>query len=784
MLKKKKQIQSMKKYLFTAILLTLSVAGTAQTIWPKDHLQKVKTQLDRPFYARCYKALLHKADKLMDETPLAVTQKERMPGSGDKHDYMSLSRYYWPDPTKPNGLPYINRDGQSNPELNKLDRGRLGKTSSRIQTLALAWYLSGQEKYARKATELIRTWFFNKDTYMKPNLDYAQFIPGINNDKGRKSGVLDGYSFIEMLDGVSLLETSKSFTQKDSKQLKNWVAQFLQWMLTSPQGIDEGNSTNNHAVAYDAQILAYAIYTNNQVVAQRVIKEFPKKRVFVQIQSDGRQPRELTRTLAFGYSVYNLTHFIDIYLMAMSQDIKIDNKTSADGRSFYKAVDFLTPFVGKEVSSWPYKQISQWESRQQEFCKDLYKVATYIDTNRTTYLQLFNNYRTLNYDDPFYLLFYQPTDTDDAMTTAMDQLNYAIKCASKAQQEEQNAAKHLVTPRTISKDGKLVMVRPRDWCSGFFAGEIWQMYRYTRDPYWRQQAISFTWPIESAKNYKDTHDLGFIVNCSFGQAYDLTGERSYKDVLLTASNSLITRFRPTVGCIRSWDHNRDKWQYPVIIDNMMNLEMLFKATQLTGDSTYWKIAVRHADTTMKNHFRDNFSSFHVVDYDSIAGSVRTRCTHQGYSDGSYWSRGQGWGLYGYTLCHRYTRDPRYLQQAENIARFIMALPLPDDKIFYWDMKCPEIPNTERDASAAAIIASALYELSSYTPADQASRYTKYADDMMQSLTKNYRSKLHENYGFLLLHSVGSRPGNSEVDKPLNYADYYYLEALNRKQNKN
>jgi uncharacterized protein YyaL (SSP411 family) len=213
---------------------------------------------------------------------------------------------------------------------------------------------------------------------------------------------------------------------------------------------------------------------------------------------------------------------------------------------------------------------------------------------------------------------------------------------------------------------------------------------------------------------------------------------------------------------------------------MMNLEMLFRATQITGDSIYWKIAVSHANTTMKNHFRNDYSSFHVVDYDPETGAVRTKCTHQGYSDDSFWSRGQGWGLYGYTMCYRFTKDQRYLEQAKNIAQFILGWQLPDDKVCYWDMKCPEIPNTERDASAAALIASALYELSGYVSGSLSTQYLRLADGIVEGLTKHYTAEVGTHEGFLLLHSVGSRPGNSEVDVPLNYADYYYLEALTRK----
>ena len=652
--------------------------------------------------------------------------------------------------------------------------------ASRVTRLSLAWYFSGEEKYARKATELIRVWFFNKDTYMNPNLDYAQMIPGVNGWKGRKSGLIDGYSFVDMLEGVALLETSKSFTSKDSKKLKEWFGKFLQWYLTSEQGIGEGNAQNNHAVAYDTQVIAYALYAGNMEVAKKVINAIPERRLFTQIEPDGRQPQELRRTLAFGYSEYNLTHFIDIFMMAQKLGISLVHSTSPDGRCFMKALDFLVPYLGKDVSAWPYKQISQWDYKQQELSKDLYKTARYLDNTRKDYLQLFQKNRKLDINDTFYLLYYEPTAEDDAFVTASQQLRYALDCVKKAQNDPQNISQRRYIPRTLKKDGTLGMVGAGDWCSGFFPGSLWMMYDYTHDDFWREEAVSHTWPIEAAKYRTNTHDLGFIVNNSFGKAYELTGERSYRDIVIRASRSLITRFNKSVGCIRSWDHHQDVWKFPVIIDNMMNLEMLFRATQMTGDSIYWKIAVSHANTTMKNHFRNDYSSFHVVDYDPETGAVRTKCTHQGYSDDSFWSRGQGWGLYGYTMCYRFTKDQRYLEQAKNIAQFILGWQLPDDKVCYWDMKCPEIPNTERDASAAALIASALYELSGYVTDGLSTQYLRLADGIVEGLTKYYTAEVGTHEGFLLLHSVGSRPGNSEVDVPLNYADYYYLEALTRK----
>lgn len=779
----------MKLVQWTLALLLLAPCTQAQSIWNPTHLANVKQSIHQPFYATAYEGLKAEADRLLDVRPLSVMMKEKTPASGDKHDYMSQARYYWPDPSKPGGLPYIARDGESNPELNKLDRNRLGATANRVTTLSLAWYFSGEEKYAQKATELIRTWFFNKDTRMNPNLEYAQMIPGHNNGKGRCYGVLDSYSFVEMLDAVKLLETSKSFTAKDAKELKAWFGKLLNWILTSPQGQEESRQANNHSTAYDAQVIAIALYTGNLKVAREVINSVPTKRIYTQIEPDGRQPHELRRTLAFGYSQYNLTHLLDIFCMAQKIGLKIDDATSADGRNFYKAMDFLAKYVGKDVKDWPYQQISEWDYKQQEFCKDLYRTSL-LNPSRKDYLRLAQAHRVIDWADRFNLLYVQPTDVDNAYAFACKQLTFAIDCANKAKKEEQNAAKRRVTPRTIHKDGSLALVHPHDWCSGFFPGSLWQVYAYTHDDYWRQQAISFTWPIEEAKWHKGTHDLGFMMYDSFGKAYELTGERSYKDVVLQSAKTLITRYSPKVKSIRSWDHNRDKWQYPVIIDNMMNLEMLFRATQLTGDSIYWKVAVNHANTTLKNHFRPDYSSYHVVDYDSQTGDVRMKCTHQGYSDDSFWSRGQAWGLYGYTMSYRFTKDPAYLKQAEGIAGFFLNLPnMPEDFVPYWDMKAPEVDGLKthvavqgvpRDASAAAIFASGLYELCNYVSAEKSKQYRAIADKIVTSLNNHYQAAPGTACGFLLLHSTGHLPGNSEIDVPLNYADYYYLEALARK----
>lgn len=777
----------MNRHILTLGLAASFLCGSSQVI-DTSRLQNVKQNIDRPFYSKALSHLVCVADSLLECVPMSVMDKEAVPASGDRHDYMSQARYFWQDPQKADGLPYINRDGVTNPEIYKLDRDRLGKTADRIKTLALAYYFTGDEKYAGKAAQLIDVWFLDKNTRMNPNLEYAQMIPGHNNGKGRCYGVIDAYSFVGMLDGVRLLEGSKAFPSKKSKTLKKWFAELTDWMLTSPSGIEESRQTNNHSTAYDAQAMAFALYSGKRDVADKIANEVAEKRIFTQIEPDGSQPHELTRTLSFGYSQYNLTHLLDIMEMAANAGIDMGNIVSEDGRSVEKGLDFLARHIGKNADNWNYQQISGMDGKKQDVLKDLYR-AWLLNPSRKDYKDLYFSNRVLDYSDPFNMTYFQARGIDDAMTDVLPQLKFAVECANKERKNKTNASKRRVIPRTINDDGSLSLVNAYDWCSGFFSGILWQAYEYANLPELRQTAISWTWPIEDAKWHKGTHDLGFMMNDSFGKAYSITGEQSYKDVVLQSAATLITRYNPTVKSIRSWDHNAKVWKFPVIIDNMMNLEMLFQATMLTGDSIYHKIAVEHANTTLVNHFRDDNSSYHVVDYDPETGEVRMKCTAQGYSDDSFWSRGQAWGLYGYAQCYQYTGDRRYLEMSEKIADFILSWKnMPSDKIPYWDMKDPRVtnltagqdnPDCPRDASSAAIIASGLYILSDLTDDNRKTIYREHADKIIDSLTKSYRIPTGEKYGFILDHSTGHHPGNIEIDVPLNYADYYYIEALLR-----
>ena len=344
----------------------------------------------------------------------------------------------------------------------------------------------------------------------------------------------------------------------------------------------------------------------------------------------------------------------------------------------------------------------------------------------------------------------------------------------------------ILNPRTINKDGSIVYVPIDDWCSGFFPGNIWYTYELTGDKKWLPLAEKYTEALDSVQYLTWHHDVGFMIGSSYLNGYRFAGKEEYKPVIIQTAKSLSTRFRPAAGVLQSWDADKGwqaerGWKCPVIIDNMMNLELLFEASKLSGDSTYYNIAVKHADATMKNHFRANNSCYHVVDYDPVTGEVRKKQTAQGYADESAWARGQAWAIYGYTMCYRFTKNPAYLQQARHIADFFFGLPnLPEDLIPYWDMKAPGIPNVPRDASAGAIMASALYELRGYVSAEDGKRYQDIADKIVDSLNQHYRAKPETTYGFLLLHSTGHHPGGDEIDVPINYADYYYLEALARK----
>lgn len=334
-----------------------------------------------------------------------------------------------------------------------------------------------------------------------------------------------------------------------------------------------------------------------------------------------------------------------------------------------------------------------------------------------------------------------------------------------------------VYPRSIREDGSLWSSDYKWWCSGFFPGSLWYVYEYTGDDRFKELALKYQTGLEALRYRTDDHDIGFQLMCSYGNCLRITGDTLCVPVIIDGANSLATRFSPIVGCTKSWDSK--KYAFSVIIDNMMNLELLFKALELGGPDSLKDVAVSHAYTTIKNHYREDKSTRHVLDYNPETGELAQVYPGQGYSTESAWARGQAWGLYAFPMVYRFTKDPQILEHAVAVAEYIIPR-LPEDGIPYWDFDSPEIPDDVRDASAAAIMACGLIELSGYVDGQKSKCYLDVAEKMIRSLASDeYLAAEGEVYGFLLKHSTGFRLRNSEVDVPLTYADYYFLEALMR-----
>lgn len=360
-------------------------------------------------------------------------------------------------------------------------------------------------------------------------------------------------------------------------------------------------------------------------------------------------------------------------------------------------------------------------------------------------------------------------------------LKTSIALAEKQYVQLEKALPDSMFPRSIDSSKRLVMNTSGWWTSGFFPASLWYLYELTGNQQMKDLAVKKSKAVQRESLNVSDHDIGFKIYCPFGNAFRITRDSSLIPIIIQAANTLKRRFDPRVGLIRSWGSINDKKEYLVIIDNMMNLELLFAATRFTKDSSYYKIAIAQADNTIKHHFREDGSSYHVLNYDPSTGNVLQKRTAQGLADSSAWSRGQSWGLYGYTVCYRETKDPKYLNQANKIAKYMINHPsMPKDGIPLWDMDVPVSPTTLRDASAAAIMASALLELSGYVSSKEKETYLDFATKIISNLSSsNYRTKMNESQNFLLNHSVGHLPANSEVDVPLSYADYYYLEAIYR-----
>ena len=359
----------MKKTIFSCLILILTFGGlSAQPrLWNIEKLSKAK--LENPSLVA---QIVKDADKLLKKKISSVVDKENPAPSGDLHDYISCAPYYWPDPANPTG-PYIRRDGESNKAVLTPDKKNLGSLIYGVVQLSLAYQLTSDEKYAAKAVDNLRIWFMNPATRMNPNLNFGQTIYGRLSGKGRGAGMIETYRFVELLDGVELLKKSPSFTETDLKNLKNWFDEYLQWMMTSEVGNQEYNAKNNHGTSFDIQAIRYALFVGKEDIARKYLNDFPARRLFAQIEPDGKQPAELVRTKALHYSVFNLIHLLDICSIAKTMNVDLYSMKSEDGRSIAGALEYLAQFAGKPKSAFPYKQISDWDGAQKNLILQLYR---------------------------------------------------------------------------------------------------------------------------------------------------------------------------------------------------------------------------------------------------------------------------------------------------------------------------------------------------------------------------------------------------------------------------
>ena len=369
-------------------------------IYDGDHMSYVKAHPDK--YRAALDQLKNDAKKSLKFRPVSVMDKDVIAVSGDKHDYISMGPYWWPDPTKPDGLPYIRKDGVRNPNATA-DRQNIGKTINNMLTLGVAYYFFGDEAYAKKAAEIARTWFINPATRMNPNMNYAQMIPGRNGGKGRGNGMIDIYSFVELTDVLQILQSSTSFTKNDMKGMKQWFTEFLNWMATSPVADEERRAANNHGLAFDVQTADYALFVGDETTAKDILDHFASKRLFKQIEPDGRQPLELARTNGFSYTVFNIIHMIDMCYLAKTLGIDFYHMQSADGRSIPKALKYMVQFLGTQRSDFPYQQIKDWTADQNNACWQLIR-ASRLDS-KSDWAAIAEKHITSKPTDRRYLLY-------------------------------------------------------------------------------------------------------------------------------------------------------------------------------------------------------------------------------------------------------------------------------------------------------------------------------------------------------------------------------------------
>jgi hypothetical protein len=590
---------------------------------------------------------------------------------------------------------------------------------------------------------------------MNPNMRYAQAIPGVTD--GRGIGIIDTRNIAQLLDAVQLLQKSSALTDSDHASIVAWSRAYLAWLLESKNGKDEQAAANNHGTWYDVQVVSLALFTGDTALARRILATETVPRIGVQIRADGSQPLELERTRPIHYSAFNLDAYTQLAEMGRRVGVDLWKYEAPSGGSLRKALLFLAPYADPSMK-WAKPDVTPVPP--DEFAEPYRRADAAIPDPRFSAV----------------LAILSRTAPDSIFERALNGAAEKLR-RSATSLDPANGYPRLVR----AAGGSWEQQSATQWTSGFFAGTLWHMYQLTRQPEWKKLAEKWTAGLESNKSTTSTHDLGFMIFNSFGRGYLLTGDPHYKEVVLDASRSLVTRYNPRVGAIKSWNteratDRRASWKYPVIVDNLMNLELLFWSAANGGDPAWKNIAEQHALTSARAHVRADGSTAHVALFDPITGALEGTTTWQGYSDSSAWARGQAWAIYGFTNAYARTGRPELLAAARKTADYFISH-LPPDGIPYWDFRDPGIPNTERDASAAAIAASGLLDLARRTDSSSSARYRSVAEKILRSLARDYTAGPES--AAILAHSVGGHPQNSEVDVGIVYADYYYVEALLR-----
>jgi unsaturated chondroitin disaccharide hydrolase len=748
------------------------------TIVTRSELLSVSRELiaeNNKYLIPAYRALLRAADSLKTAPRPSVTDKRAVPPSGDKHDYTSRAPYWWPDSTKADGLPYIRRDGQINPQSRQDHDGvRFLAMTEAVETLAHALFFTRDRTYGDAASRYLRTWFIDAATRMNPHLRFAQAIPGVVD--GRGIGIIDLRHFPRLLDAVRILESGGSWSGADAAAFRAWCNAYLTWLRESENGRQEGAELNNHGTLYDAQVASLALYVGQQSLARETIDVSAKRRISMQLAPDGSQPGELERTRPVHYSLFNLDGFTQLAEMGRHVGVNLWSYQAPNGATLEKAVRFIAPY-GDTARKWTKPDVSPVAP---DAASIALRRAAAVFGDPALGAAAIKAARTRN--SPLREVLVYPGASVASLSStdslAAKGLEYSRTVLRRNAEGLDLAAGY---PRVTLADGRWEQRPYNQWTSGFFAGTLWYMYRADKAPHWRALAEKWTAGIAPAKDIRTTHDLGFIVFDSFGHGYDLTGNDTYRSVVVDASTSLASRYSPKVQAIKSWDTEggtdaRRTWKYPVIVDNLMNLEMLFRASKW-GDSQWREMAERHAVTSANAHVRPDGSTAHVALFDPATGRLDRTVTWQGVADSSSWARGQGWAIHGFTTAYRYTRNPRLLRAAQQTADYFLANN-PADGVPYWDLVHPNIPDVERDASAGAVAASGLLDLSRQLSGTTGSRYRRAAERMLRTLSANYLTEGTSNQA-ILAHSVGQRPQNVEIDVGIIYADYYFVEALLR-----